>query len=137
MHVNAKGMSLAKPHSEVFSWKNIAYWQNPQLNNNSDYLNVAIQHANLSILPTQILVVSNPTFPTTQDITLPILSASQPATAAAAPYILDTQSTISHASIFTQTTPTYHLSLANGMDANIPISLWQLMLIIYSLLKSM
>ena len=68
-------------------------------------------------------MVSDPTFPTTQDITLPILSASQLATAAAtAPYI---QSTTSYASIFTQTTPTHHLPFANDMEAHIPISLWQ------------
>jgi len=126
MHVNAKGMSLAKPHSEAFFWKNIANWQNPQLNNNSDFLNVAMQHANISILPTQTLVVSDPTFSTMQDIRLSILSASQPATAtAAAPQLLDTQSFVSYASIFTQTTPTHHLPLANDREANIPTSLWQ------------
>jgi len=126
MHVNAKGMSLAKPHSEAFFWKNIANWQNPQVNNNSDFLNVAMQHANLTILPTQTLVVSNPTFPTTQDITLPILSAPQSViAAAAAPHLLDTQSTVSYASIFTQTTPIHHSPIANDREANIPISLWQ------------
>jgi len=126
MHANAKGMSLAKPHSEAFFWKNNANWQNSQLNDNSDFLNVAMQHANIFIMPTQTLVVSDPTFPTMQDVTLPILSAPQPATAtAAAPYILDTQSTASYASIFTQTTPTHYLPLANDREANIPISLWQ------------
>ena len=71
-------------------------------------------------------MVSDRIFPITQDITFPILSAPQPAIAVAtAPYILDTQSTISHASIFTQTTPTHHLPFANDMETNIPISLWQ------------
>jgi len=126
MHVNAKGMSLAKPHSEAFFWKNMSNWQNPQLNNNSDFLNVAMQHANLTILPTQSVKASDPTLPTTQDIKLPILSASQPAIATVvAQQPLDTQSTTSYASIFTQTTPTHHLPLANDREANIPISLGQ------------
>jgi len=126
MHVNAKGMSLAKPHSEAFFWKNIANWQNSQLNNNSDFLNVAMQHANLTILPTQSVQVYDPTFPSTQDIKLPILSASEPnITTVVVSQPLDTQSVVSHASIFTQTTPVHDLPLANGMDAYIPISLWQ------------
>jgi len=126
MHVNAKGMSLAKPHSEAFFWKNIANWQNPQLNTNSDFLNVAMQHANLTILPTQSVQVSDPTFPNTQDSTLPILSLSEPAVATAlAPKPADTHSVTTYASIFTQTTPIHNLPLVNDMDACIPISLWQ------------
>jgi len=126
MHVNAKGMSLAQPHSEAFFWKNIANWQNLQLNNNSDLLNVAMQHANLTILPTQSVQVSDPTFPSVQDITLPILSATEPTIATTVvPQTLDTQPVTSYVSIFTQTTPTHHLPFANDMDAYIPISLWQ------------
>ena len=126
MHVNAKGMSLAQPHSEAFFWKNIANWQNPQLNNNSDFLNVAMQHANITILPTQSVQVHESILSPMQDVTFPILSISEPHTATiVASQSLDTQPVISHASIFTQTTPTYKLPTANDMDAYIPISLWQ------------
>jgi len=46
-HVNAKGMTLAKPLSEHFLWTNISKWQNPLSSQNSDILHVALQHANL------------------------------------------------------------------------------------------
>jgi len=126
MHVNAKGMSLAQPHSEAFFWKNIAKWQNPQLNNNSDFLNIAMQHANINILPPQSVQVSEPILSSLQDVTFPILSApdSNIATAVAS-QSLDNESVASQASTFTQTTPIPHLPPINDVDANIPISLWQ------------
>ena len=85
-----------------------------------------MQHANITILPTQTVQVSDHNFSTIQDSTLPILSISEPALATAlAPKPSDTRSVISNASIFTQTTPTLNLPLAKDMDACIPISLWQ------------
>ena len=85
-----------------------------------------MQHANLTILPAQSVKVSDPIFSSIQDITLPILSATETAIATAvAPQALNTQSVASYASVFTQTTPTHHLPLANDLDAYIPISLWQ------------
>ena len=127
MHVNVKGMSLAQPYSDVFSWKNIAHWQNPQTNQNSDILSVAMQQANVTILPTQTLVVSDPISFDTQSNKLPILSTplSSANTATVVQDTLDTQSNVCHASIFTQTTPVHHLSSNSDLEISIPISLWQ------------
>ena len=126
MHVNVKGMSLAQPYSDAFSWNNIAHWQNPQTNQNSDILNVAMQHANLTILPTQTSEVSDPILPLIQDDKIPILSKPPfEHTAIVAQNTTDTQSNVCHASIFTQTTPA-HNSLSNSdLEISIPISLWQ------------
>ena len=83
-------------------------------------------HANITILPTQSVQVSEPHSSFTQDVKFPILSAPDSnTTTLVAPQPLDTQSTISHASIFTQTTPTQNLPFLNDVDAYIPISLWQ------------
>ena len=85
-----------------------------------------MQHANITILPTQSVQVSEPILSSTQDVTFPILSAPDSnTTTIVVSQPLDTQSTISHASIFTQTTPTQNLPFLNDMDAYIPISLWQ------------
>jgi len=127
MHVNVKGMSLAQPYSDAFSWKNIAHWQNPQTNQNSDILSVAMQQANLTILPTQTLMPSDPISLNTQDNKLPILSAPPPFanTATVVQDPLDTQSNVGHASIFTQTTPAHNLFSNSDLEISIPISLWQ------------
>jgi len=127
MHVNVKGMSLAQPYSDVFSWKNMAHWHNPQANQNSDILNVAMQHANLTHLPTQTLMISDPIVSTSQDTKLPILSVPQSSvtTATVVPDTSDTPSNVCHASIFTQTTPIHHLSSDSDLEISIPISLWQ------------
>jgi len=72
-------------------------------------------------------VVSDPLSLTTQDNTLPILSAplSSANTATVVQDTLDTQSNVCHASIFTQTTPTHLLSTNSDLEISIPISLWQ------------
>ena len=127
MHVNVKGMSLAQPYSDAFSWKNIAHWQNSQINQNSDILSVAMQQANLTILPTQTLMISDKISLNTQDNKLPILSAppSSANTATVVQDPLDIQSNACHASIFTQTTPINYLSSNSDLEISIPISLWQ------------
>jgi len=127
MHVNVKGMSLAQPYSDAFSWKNIAHWQNPQTNQNSDILSVAMQHANVTILPSQIIEPTDSISSSTQDSTIPILlkPPSSIHTATVVQNTSDIQSNVGHASIFTQTTPA-HISPSNSdLEISIPISLWQ------------
>jgi len=127
MHVNVKGTSLAQPYSAAFCWKNIAHWQNPQTNHNSDILNVAMQHVNLTILPAQPSDVSDPILPSIQDDKIPILSAPSLSenTATVVQDTFDIQSNVCHASIFTQTTPTHISPLHSDLEISIPISLWQ------------
>jgi len=87
-----------------------------------------MQHANLTILPTQTLVVSDPISLTAQDNKLPILSVPPSSANTATAVVqdtLDTPSNVCHASIFTQTTPTSTLPLNSDLEISIPISLWQ------------
>jgi len=127
MHVNVKGMSLAQPYSDAFSWKNIAHWQNPQTNQNSDILSVAMQHADVTTLPSHKFEPSDSILLLTQDSETPILlqpSSSMPTTTEVH-NTTDTQSSVGHASIFTQTTPAHNLFSNSDLEISIPISLWQ------------
>jgi len=127
MHVNVKGMSLAQPYSDAFCWKNIAHWQNPQTNQNSDILSVAMQHADVTTLHSQNFEPTDSISLSVQDSKTPISSklSSFTDTTTEVQNTTATQSNVAHASIFTQTTPA-HNSLSNSdLEISIPISLWQ------------
>jgi len=123
MHVNAKGMSLAQPFSDTFCWQNISYWQNPQNNNNSDILNVAMQHANLPTLQAETPAVST-SFAITTSVPIRMDFSSCPSVT---PSSITADIPIAAcASSCTQTTPMHYLSPTSDLESKFPPALWQL-----------
>jgi len=93
-HVNTKDMISAQPATEHFSWKNMQKWQNPLCNHNSDILHVAMQHSGLHTRNLQPAV----------DLSLNLPLATMPLACTNTAV----QSSTTHASIFTQTSPQSH-----------------------------